>query len=93
MLVRGFDHESEMSPYATDDDRVWPGVIDEVPTALRPLLDDPTFVDGGHGAPRRGTAGPAGGAARGRAQGDGASNPCRARSRAARSSGTAPPLA
>ncbi|MFF7730914.1 hypothetical protein [Streptomyces sp. NPDC008001] len=44
VLVRGFDHESEMSPYATDDEQVWPGVIDEVPAALRPLLDDP---DGG----------------------------------------------
>jgi hypothetical protein len=52
VLVRGFDHESEMSPYATDDERVWPGVIDEVPAALRPLLDDPVFVDEGLGTPR-----------------------------------------
>jgi hypothetical protein len=27
--VRGFDHESPMSPYA--EDAVWPGVLDEVP--------------------------------------------------------------
>lgn len=52
VLVRGFDHESEMSPYGTDDEQVWPGVIDEVPAALRPLLDDPAFVDEGLGAPR-----------------------------------------
>jgi hypothetical protein len=52
VLIRGFDHESEMSPYATDDEQVWPGVIDEVPAALRPLLDDPAFVDEGLGAPR-----------------------------------------
>ncbi|MGX9923584.1 hypothetical protein ACWIG4_27465 [Streptomyces sp. NPDC002248] len=52
VLVRGFDHESEMSPYATDDEQVWPGVIDEVPAALRPLLDHPTFVDEDLGAPR-----------------------------------------
>ncbi|WP_223243092.1 hypothetical protein [Streptomyces sp. CBMA123] len=37
VLVRGFDHESEMSPYATDDEQVRPGVIDEVPAALRGL--------------------------------------------------------
>ncbi|MGW2964428.1 hypothetical protein ACWDGI_39025 [Streptomyces sp. NPDC001220] len=52
VLVRGFDHESEMSPYATADEQVWPGVIDEVPAALRPLLDDPAFVDEGLGTPR-----------------------------------------
>ncbi|MEU0113214.1 hypothetical protein ABZ137_05665 [Streptomyces bobili] len=39
VLIRGFDHESEMSPYGTDDEQVWPGVIDEVPAALRPILD------------------------------------------------------
>ncbi|MFD3518032.1 hypothetical protein [Streptomyces sp. NPDC058657] len=45
VLIRGFDHESRMSPYATDDEEVWPGVIDDVPAALRPLLDDPAFRD------------------------------------------------
>jgi hypothetical protein len=45
VLIRGFDHESEMSPYGTDDEQVWPGVIDEVPAALRSLLDDPAFTD------------------------------------------------
>ncbi|WP_052489085.1 hypothetical protein [Streptomyces sp. 150FB] len=39
VLIRGFDHESAMSPYGTDDEQVWPGVIDEVPAVLRPLLD------------------------------------------------------
>ncbi|MFE0699531.1 hypothetical protein [Streptomyces sp. NPDC058872] len=52
VLIRGFDHESEMSPYGTDDEQVWPGVIDEVPAALRPLLDDPAFCDEGIDAPR-----------------------------------------
>ncbi|MFE9373738.1 hypothetical protein ACFYM2_28745 [Streptomyces sp. NPDC006711] len=51
VLIRGFDHESRMSPYATDDERVWPGVIDEVPAALRPLLYDPAFYDAGIDAP------------------------------------------
>jgi hypothetical protein len=52
VLIRGFDHESEMSPYRTDDEQVWPGVIDEVPAALRPLLDEPAFCDEGIDAPR-----------------------------------------
>lgn len=52
VLIRGFDHESEMSPYGTDDEQVWPGVIDEVPAALRPLLDEPAFHDECIGAPR-----------------------------------------
>jgi hypothetical protein len=45
VLIIGFDHESEMSPYGTDDEEVWPGVVDDVPAALRPLLDDPAFRD------------------------------------------------
>ncbi|MFD8023865.1 hypothetical protein ACFV6G_25990 [Streptomyces lavendulae] len=52
VLIRGFDHESEMSPYGTDDEQVWPGVIDDVPAALRPLLDAPAFHDEGMDAPR-----------------------------------------
>ncbi|WP_329040311.1 hypothetical protein OHT61_20850 [Streptomyces sp. NBC_00178] len=53
VLIRGFDHESQMSPYGSDDEEVWPGVIDEVPAALRPLLDDPAFrEEGGSGVPR-----------------------------------------
>lgn len=52
VLIRGFDHESEMSPYGTDDEQVWPGVIDEVPAALRPLLDEAAFCDEGIDAPR-----------------------------------------
>ncbi|TGN81431.1 hypothetical protein E5083_02625 [Streptomyces bauhiniae] len=52
VLIRGFDHESEMSPYGTEDEQVWPGVIDDVPAALRPLLDEPAFCDEGIDAPR-----------------------------------------
>ncbi|MFE4370203.1 hypothetical protein ACFRMN_18560 [Streptomyces sp. NPDC056835] len=52
VLIRGFDHESEMSPYGTDDEQVWPGVIDDVPATLRPLLDEPAFRDEGIDAPR-----------------------------------------
>ncbi|XUL90809.1 hypothetical protein ACQ86D_32750 [Streptomyces galilaeus] len=44
VLIIGFDHESEMSPYGTDDEEIWPGVIDDVPAALRPLLEDASPV-------------------------------------------------
>ncbi|MFD8143273.1 hypothetical protein [Streptomyces sp. NPDC059708] len=52
VLIRGFDHESPMSPYGNDEEQVWPGVIDDVPAALRPLLDEPAFHDEGIDAPR-----------------------------------------
>lgn len=42
--VRGFDHESPMSPYV--DDVVWPGVVDEVPDVFRTYVDEPAFSDG-----------------------------------------------
>ncbi|WP_432026312.1 hypothetical protein [Streptomyces sp. 1222.5] len=52
VLIRGFDHESQMSPYGTDDEQVWPGVVDDVPAALRPLVDEPAFHGEGIDAPR-----------------------------------------
>lgn len=41
--VRGFDHESPMSPYA--EDGPWPGVLDEVPDVFRPCVEEPAFSD------------------------------------------------
>ncbi|MFH8614025.1 hypothetical protein ACH4E8_02975 [Streptomyces sp. NPDC017979] len=52
VLIRGFAHESEMSPYRTDNKRVWPGVVDEVPSTLRPFLDEPAFRDEDIDTPR-----------------------------------------
>ncbi|RZU44269.1 hypothetical protein EV284_1729 [Streptomyces sp. BK022] len=52
VLIRGFDHESEMSPYGTEDEQVWPGVMDDVPASLRPLLDEPAFYDDDLDTPR-----------------------------------------
>ncbi|MFF8874776.1 hypothetical protein [Streptomyces massasporeus] len=43
VYVRGFDHESPMSPYA--EDGPWPGVIDEVPEVFRPYVEEPAFLD------------------------------------------------
>ncbi|MFS8099856.1 hypothetical protein LFM09_22270 [Lentzea alba] len=45
--VRGFDHESPMSPYATDDDQPWPGVLDTVPDVFRECVEEPAFSDDG----------------------------------------------
>ncbi|WP_329384360.1 hypothetical protein [Streptomyces sp. NBC_01716] len=42
--VRGFDHESPMSPYVNDGE-LWPGVMDEVPTAFRSWVEEPAFSD------------------------------------------------
>ena len=39
VCLRGFDHESSLSPYARDDLSAWPGVIDDVPEAFRPFVD------------------------------------------------------
>jgi len=39
-IIKGFDHESPVSPYARDDEDVWPGIYDGVPMALGALLDD-----------------------------------------------------
>ncbi|EOD70576.1 hypothetical protein [Amycolatopsis vancoresmycina] len=43
--LRGFDHESPMSPYATDDEEPWPGVLDELPGVFRDGVTDPAFCD------------------------------------------------
>jgi hypothetical protein len=43
--VRGFDHESPMSPYATDDEQPWPGVLDAVPGVFRECVAEPAFSD------------------------------------------------
>ncbi|TDP88994.1 hypothetical protein [Labedaea rhizosphaerae] len=50
VYVRGFDHESPMSPHATDDGEPWPGVLDSVPEVFRAQLDEPAFGDG-YGTP------------------------------------------
>ncbi|MFI6151884.1 hypothetical protein ACIBCA_04240 [Kitasatospora sp. NPDC051170] len=45
VYVRGFDHESPMSPYA--EDGVWPGVLDSVPEEFRSCVEEPAFNDDG----------------------------------------------
>ncbi|MGO4456597.1 hypothetical protein AB4039_04605 [Streptomyces sp. M-16] len=43
--VRGFDHESPMSPYV--DDEPWPGVVDSVPGVFQAYVEEPAFTDEG----------------------------------------------
>jgi hypothetical protein len=45
--VRGFDHESEMSPWARTPMTIAPGLIDEMPPAFREYIEEPAFtIDG-----------------------------------------------
>lgn len=44
VYVRGFCHESPMSPYGNDGEP-WPGVIDEVPELFEPFVEEPAFTD------------------------------------------------
>jgi hypothetical protein len=41
-FIRGFDHESAMSP-AGNDDELWPGLVDTVPAVFAACLDEPAF--------------------------------------------------
>ncbi|WP_248925844.1 hypothetical protein [Paenibacillus hamazuiensis] len=38
-IIKGFDHESILSPYAQDEHKVWPGIYDNVPIEILPLLE------------------------------------------------------
>lgn len=44
-LIRCFDHESEMSPYANDEEH-WPGTVDALPEELAFLMADIDFNGG-----------------------------------------------
>ncbi|MEU7894844.1 hypothetical protein AB0B45_18530 [Nonomuraea sp. NPDC049152] len=42
--VRGFDHESPMSPWAAEPVALWPGLVDQVPEAFRAQVEEPAFT-------------------------------------------------
>lgn len=42
-IIKGFAHESPMSPYANESLKVWPGVLDEVPGEFTSFLSEPAF--------------------------------------------------
>ncbi|CAM5238099.1 hypothetical protein [Streptomyces aurantiogriseus] len=41
--IRGFAHESPMSPY--EEDGPWPGVLDDVPEVFAAYVEEPAFTD------------------------------------------------
>ncbi|MEK3723638.1 hypothetical protein [Paenibacillus sp. FSL H8-0034] len=43
VILKGFDHESALSPHAGDVYEVWPGIYDQVPDALMAYLQDPAL--------------------------------------------------
>jgi hypothetical protein len=42
-IIKGFAHESSMSPWASDPQQVWPGVLDHVPAEFGDFLTEPAF--------------------------------------------------
>lgn len=45
--IRGFDHESPLSPWAQSPPGIVPGLVDDVPLSVRANVDEPAFtVDG-----------------------------------------------
>lgn len=42
-IMKGFAHESTMSPWASDTEQVWPGVLDQVPSEFGDFLSEPAF--------------------------------------------------
>jgi len=63
VFLKGFDHESQMSPCRTQPPHVWRGVLDELPEPFKPFATEPalsmadtTFASGAatmtkHGGP------------------------------------------
>lgn len=42
-FVKGFAHESPLSPYLSDNHQVWPGVLDSVPIEFAEILTESAF--------------------------------------------------
>jgi hypothetical protein len=42
-IIKGFSHESPMSPYSNSTNSSWPGAIDEVPTEFESFIKEPAF--------------------------------------------------
>jgi hypothetical protein len=43
VFLKGFDHESLMSPWSREGSTVWPGVINSVPAAFQSCVKEPAF--------------------------------------------------
>jgi hypothetical protein len=42
-FIKGFDHESPMTPYRTKPPQLWPGLFDNVPTQFTESIEEPAF--------------------------------------------------
>lgn len=42
-IIKGFAHESPMNSYGAESGRLWPGVLDDVPTKFQDFLSEPAF--------------------------------------------------
>src|SRR5687767_9676969 len=42
-VLKGFDHESKMSPYRVKPPRLWTGIIETLPAEFREILSDAAF--------------------------------------------------
>jgi hypothetical protein len=42
-IMKGFAHESSMSPWSSDAEQVWPGLLDQVPAEFEGFLSEPAF--------------------------------------------------
>lgn len=42
-FLKGFDHESMMSPWNANPRAVWKGILDQVPDAFKPYVAEPAF--------------------------------------------------
>lgn len=42
-ILKGFDHESFMSPWARENQSLWPGIFDGVPEEFQSFLKEPAF--------------------------------------------------
>lgn len=49
VFMRGFDHESPMSPYRSNPPRLWPGIVDDLPAVFAPYVGEPAFSMPGSG--------------------------------------------
>jgi len=43
-IIKGFAHESSMSPYANDPKKVWQGIFEDVPKEFESFLSEPAFL-------------------------------------------------
>jgi len=42
-IMKGFDHESSMSPWSTEEEKLWLGIFDDVPPEFQSFLSEPAF--------------------------------------------------